>query len=97
MSKDLADTPGADLVPDGTVFLVHVREIDPTGATVVEYDLEVPVNGAPVSGFNPRGNGWTIELSEPTFPTVPAWSSARRSSGGAGVTVGPDGTTRSRR
>lgn len=69
--KDLADTPGAAYVPDDVVFTVHVKEIDPTGTVQIEYDLDVPLNGDPVSGPNSRGTGWTIELSEPTFPSVP--------------------------
>lgn len=94
LSKNLADTPGADLVPTGTRFTVHVREIDPNGVTQVEYDLQVPLDGSPVSGFNSRGNGWTIELSEPTFPSVPGVTfGAPVFHPGPGVTVGPDGTT----
>ncbi|MBO1901244.1 hypothetical protein J4H92_04695 [Leucobacter weissii] len=72
ISKSLADTPGADLVPAGTEFTVHVKEFAP-GATdpTIEYDLQVPLDGSPVSGLNNRGNGWTIEITEPTFPDIP--------------------------
>ena len=63
---------GAGFVPDGTTFDVQVREFAP-GASTPEntYTLAVPVNGDAVSGHFQRGNGWTIELSEPTFPSVP--------------------------
>lgn len=72
VSKDLdAQAPGAEFVPDGTDFTVHVKEFDPNGTMQVEYDLQVPLNGDPVSGLNSRGNGWTAELSEPQFPDVP--------------------------
>lgn len=92
--KDLADTPGAAFVPDDAVFTVRVREIDPTGTVQVEYDLEVPLDGAPVSGPNSRGLGWTAELSEPTFPSIPGVTfGAPVFAPGDGLTVGPDGTT----
>ncbi|HWS50896.1 MAG TPA: DUF5979 domain-containing protein [Microbacterium sp.] len=71
ITKTLADTEGAAFVPAGTPFSVHVKEIDPAGAVQFEYDLSVPLDGTPISGFNARGFGWTIELSEPTFPSVP--------------------------
>lgn len=71
IAKSLADTPGAAFVADDTVFTVHVKEIDPQGTVQIEYDLRVPLNGDPVSGPNSRGTGWTAELSEPTFPSVP--------------------------
>ncbi|WP_313405718.1 DUF5979 domain-containing protein [Aeromicrobium sp.] len=93
VSKDLADTAGAAYVPDGTTFTVHVKEIAPDGATAVEYDLAVPLDGDPVSGLNSRGRGWTFELSEPTMPNVPgvAWGSPEFTAGD-GVTVNADGT-----
>lgn len=92
--KDLADTPGAALVPDDATFTVHVREIDPTGTPQVEYDLQVPLDGAPVSGFNSRGIGWTAELSEPTFPSIPGVTfGAPTFAPGPGVTVSDDGAT----
>ncbi len=69
--KDLADTPGAAFVPADTSFSVHVKEIDPSGVTQIEYDLEIPLDGDPVSGPNSRGTGWTAELSEPTLPSIP--------------------------
>lgn len=71
ISKTLADTAGAAFVPDGTMFTVHVQEIDPQGQMQLEYDLEVPVNGDRISGPNSRGLGWTVALSEPTFPSIP--------------------------
>ena len=93
ITKALADTPGAEFVPAGTEFAVHVKEIDPTGTVQVEYDLDVPVDGAPVSGFNARGNGWTIELSEPTFPAVPGVTFGDPVfTESPGVTVNGDGT-----
>lgn len=70
VTKLLADTPGAALVPAETTFTVHVKEIDPTGTTQVSYDLAVAADGTPVRGLNARGRGWTIELSEPRFPNV---------------------------
>jgi len=94
VQKVLADTPGADLVPTGTVFTVHAREISPTGTVVVEYDLDVPLDGTPVSGFNPRGTGWTIELSEPAFPSVPGVEFGDPVfAASPGVTPSADGTT----
>lgn len=94
VSKSLADTPGADLVPAGTAFTVRAQEFDPTGAAQAEYDLSVPLNGDPVNGFNARGKGWTIKLSEPTLPAVsgitwgtPAFKKTE------GVTPSEDGTT----
>ncbi len=92
--KNLADTPGAEFVPDDAVFTVHVKEIDPDGIVQIEYDLQVPVNGSPKSGLNSRGTGWTIELSEPTFPTVPGVAfGSPIFAGGTGVTPSADGTT----
>ncbi|MFD5214072.1 DUF5979 domain-containing protein [Microbacterium sp. NPDC058345] len=94
ISKILADTAGAPFVPDGTAFTVHVKEIDPAGTVQHEYDLAVPVNGDPVSGFNSRGRGWTIELSEPRFPEVPGvtWG-APLFQEAPGLTPSADGTT----
>lgn len=71
ITKSLADTAGADFVPVDTTFIVHVREIDPSGSVVNEYDRQVPLNGEAIRGLNARGTGWTIELTEPTFPSVP--------------------------
>lgn len=94
IAKTLADTPGAQFVPEGTNFTVHVKEIDPTGTTQIEYDLEVPLNGDPVSGPNSRGNGWTVELSEPTFPTIPGVSfGTPKFEETEGVTPSEDGST----
>jgi len=94
IDKILADTPGATLVPDNAAFTVHVTEIDPTGTTQREYDLQVPLNGAPVSGLNARGTGWTVELTEPTFPTIPGVTfGSPEFTAGPGVTVSPDGQT----
>ena len=93
VSKLIADTPGAAFVPDGTVFTVHAKEIDATGVTQVEYDLAVPLDGTPASGFNQRGTGWTIELSEPAFPAVPGVTfAAPVFAPGPGVTVNEGGT-----
>jgi len=69
--KHLADTAGADLVPADTTFTVHAKEIDPDGTVQKEYDLNVPLDGSPISGPNARGKGWKIQLSEPTMPKVP--------------------------
>lgn len=93
IDKILADTPGADLVPDTTTFAVHVREIDPNGATQNEYDLTVPLSGAPVTGLTARGTGWTAELTEPTFPAIRGVTFAPPVfAPGPGLTVSPDGT-----
>lgn len=94
IDKQLADTPGAEFIPDDVTFTVHVTEIDPTGTTRNEYDLRVPLNGAPVSGLNARGTGWTVELTEPTFPTIPGVTfGAPVFASGPGVTVSDDGRT----
>lgn len=94
IDKLLADTPGADLVPDDVTFTVHVKEIDPTGTTQKEYDLQVPLEGSPIKGLNARGTGWTIELSEPTFPTISGVTfGAPEFAEGPGITVSEDGTT----
>ncbi|WP_308797518.1 DUF5979 domain-containing protein [Agromyces silvae] len=91
--KSLADTPGAAFVPENATFSVHVKEIDPTGAVQIEYDLQLPIDGAPVSGPNSRGTGWTVELSEPTFPTIPGVVfGAPVFAETDGVTVSEDGT-----
>ncbi|WP_054952093.1 DUF5979 domain-containing protein [Flaviflexus massiliensis] len=94
IAKDLADTPGAQFVPDGTVFTVHVQEFDADGVAADEYDLEVPVNGDPVEFSNFFGPGWTAVLTEPTFPEVdgvvfgtPVFT------GGEGVTLTDDGAS----
>ncbi|MGO2110874.1 MAG: DUF5979 domain-containing protein [Pseudoclavibacter sp.] len=94
IEKGLADTPGAGFVPDDASFTVHAKEIDPSGATQLEYDLQVPLNGDPASGLNARGTGWTAELSEPTLPSFPGvtWG-APTFAEGAGVTPSADGTT----
>ncbi|MFB8386889.1 DUF5979 domain-containing protein [Microbacterium sp. NPDC055910] len=94
IDKALAETPGAALIPRDATFTVHVKEIDPTGTVQNAYDLRVPLDGAPVSGLNARGTGWTVELTEPTFPTIsgvvfgdPVFAEA------PGVTVSADGKT----
>lgn len=93
IDKILADTPGAEFVPDDAAFTVHVREIDPAGTTQNEYDLRVPLTGAPVSGLNARGTGWTVQLTEPTFPSIPGVTFGTPVfAPGAGLTVSPDGT-----
>src|SRR5690625_1598503 len=66
------DSAGADFVANDTLFEVEVKELAPdTDEPIDDYKLQVPLNGDPVSGFNPRGNGWSVELSELTFPDVP--------------------------
>lgn len=83
---------GASLVPHDTAFTVHVKEIF-KGETKLEYDLKVPANGIPVSGLNQRGSGWTIELSEPTFPSVPGVVfGTPKFAASEGVSVSDDGT-----
>lgn len=71
IDKLLADSAGAAFVPADARFTVHVQEIDPNGRMQIEYDLAVPLNGDPVSGPNSRGTGWTVRLSEPSFPKIP--------------------------
>ncbi|WP_336660220.1 DUF5979 domain-containing protein [Leucobacter sp. USHLN153] len=94
IDKLLADTTGAQFVPEDASFTVHVKEIDPSGATQVEYDLQIPLNGDPVSGPNSRGTGWTAELSEPTFPNIPGVVFGTPAfAPGAGLTVSEDGAT----
>ena len=94
IDKDLADTAGAAFVPNDAVFTVHAKEIDPTGTVQVEYDLQVPLNGDPVSGPNSRGEGWTVELSEPSPPSIPGVVfGAPAFTESDGVTVSADGTT----
>ncbi|MGO3148128.1 MAG: DUF5979 domain-containing protein [Leucobacter sp.] len=94
VEKTLADTPGAAFVPDDATFTVHVQEIDPTGMGQAEYDLQVPLNGDPVSGFNARGTGWTAVLTEPTFPSIPGVTFGDPLfAEGDGVVVSNDGTT----
>lgn len=94
IAKGLADTPGAEFVAAGTFFTVHVKEFAPGIAEpYAEYDLQVPLNGDAVNGLNPRGKGWTIELSEPTFPEVPGVTfGAPKFAESEGVTVSEDGT-----
>lgn len=92
ISKEMADTAGGALVPDGTMFSVHVQEIDPNGVMQVEYDLQVPLNGAEISGPNSRGVGWTAVLTEPSFPAVPGVIFGDPVfEEGAGIAVSPDG------
>ncbi|MBM9465469.1 LPXTG cell wall anchor domain-containing protein [Aeromicrobium sp. YIM 150415] len=94
ISKDLSTTAGAQFVPAGTEFAVHVAEVDPAGVTQNEYDLRVPLDGTPASGFTPRGAGWTFELSEPTFPSIPGVVfGAPVFAETSGVTPSEDGTT----
>lgn len=94
ISKALTDNAGAEFVPEGTNFTVHAQEIDPEGNVQLEYDLEVPLNGDPVKGLNARGNGWTIKLSEPSFPNVPGVTFGDPTfSDSEGVTPSEDGTT----
>lgn len=91
--KSLADNTSASYVPAGTVFTVHVAEIDPQGVTRIEYDLEVPLDGEPVSGLNSRGPGWTAVVTEPTTPTVDGVSfGTPQFQPSAGVTVSADGS-----
>ncbi|QUW19803.1 DUF5979 domain-containing protein [Agrococcus sp. Marseille-Q4369] len=94
IDKALETTPGAAFVPEGAAFTVHVRERDPRGTVQAEYDLRVPLDGEPVSGPNPRGRGWTMELSEPRFPSVPGVTfGAPRFEPSEGLQVSADGTT----
>lgn len=85
---------GAALVANNTEFSVLVEEFAP-GATSPEatYELKVPLNGAAVNGKFPRGNGWTMRISEPTFPAVPGVVfGSPKFTAAPGVTVNADGT-----
>lgn len=94
VSKTLTDTPGAKLVPAGTEFSVRAEEIAPDGTSQGVYTLKLPLDGAPVSGFTSRGKGWTIKLSEPTFPSVPGVSWGKPLFiASPGLTPSADGTT----
>ncbi|MCD2262733.1 peptidase [Dietzia aurantiaca] len=58
---------------DETVFSVRVEEfapgVDPeSGAADETYTVEVKADGTPVSGFNARGAGWQIRLTEINLP-----------------------------
>lgn len=93
ISKSMSDASAAGF-PDDVEFTVHVREIAPNGEEETSYDLAVPLDGEPVSGLNSRGNGWTIELSEPTFPEVPGYTfGPPRFVPSDGLEVSEDGTT----
>ncbi|MFE6735839.1 DUF5979 domain-containing protein [Microbacterium sp. NPDC057650] len=94
IDKVLADTSGAAFVPDDAMFTVQIKEIDPNKVVQNEYDLRVPLNGAPVSGLNARGTGWTVEITEPTLPTYPGVVfGTPKFASGPGVTVSEDGRT----
>ncbi|XBH20359.1 DUF5979 domain-containing protein [Jonesiaceae bacterium BS-20] len=94
VSKVITDNAAASVIPADTEFTVHVKEIDPNGVTQVEYDLAVRADGSSVSGPNSRGSGWTIELSEPTFPSVPGVTFAKPVFAVTpGVTPSADGST----
>lgn len=94
LTKALADTAGADFVPEGTTFTVHVAEYDPDGILGSEYDLEVPLGGGPVTASNSFGPGWTAVLTESTFPEVPGVVFGDPVFGPTdGVTVSEDGMT----
>lgn len=63
-------------IPEDTVFTVQYEEfapgVDPaTGEAAFTGTLSVLADGSPVSGENAREEGWTIRLTEPTFPEVP--------------------------
>lgn len=67
----LAVEGATNFIPKGATATVHAREIDPDGVEAVAYDLEVPLDGSPVSGKNRRGTNWKMELSDPVFPDLP--------------------------
>ncbi|MGP6175553.1 VaFE repeat-containing surface-anchored protein [Corynebacterium sp. A21] len=63
-------------IPEDTVFAVQYEEfapgVDPaTGEAASTGTLSVLADGTPVSGENAREEGWTIRLTEPTFPEIP--------------------------
>ncbi len=93
ITKKLASTPGAAFVPSDATFTVHAKEIDPSDRVVSEYDLTLPIDGSAVSGLNPRGNGWKIELSEVNMPSYPGVVfAAPKFVESTGVTVTDEGT-----
>ncbi|MEZ7897783.1 MAG: DUF5979 domain-containing protein [Flaviflexus sp.] len=94
LAKSIVDNAGAEFVADGTVFSVHVQEFDPAGEAQSEYDLEVTLNGTPVTASNEFGPGWTAVLTEPTFPEVPGVHFGTPVFAETdGVTVSEDGAT----
>ena len=94
ISKAITDNTAAQFVPDGSKFTVHVQEIDPDGKVQMEYNLAVPLNGDPVKGLNSRGKGWTVKLTEPTFPSIPGVTfGAPKFVASEGVTPSEDGTS----
>ena len=91
--------PGAGLVPDGTSFQVRVEEFAPGADLNVDtpdeqYNLTVPLNSdEAVKGLFQRGTGWTMRLTEPTFPNVPGVTfGTPKFAASEGVSVNEDGT-----
>jgi hypothetical protein len=85
---------GADLVPEDAVFTVQVQEVDPTGTVQTTYPVELSLDGEPVSGFNARGTGWTIVLSEIDLPEIPGivFGTPRFTADPPAVTTSEDGS-----
>ncbi|MDA3147331.1 hypothetical protein JSO19_08045 [Leucobacter sp. UCMA 4100] len=93
ITKSLASTPGAAMVPSDATFTVHAKEINPKGDVANEYNLTLPIDGSAVSGLNPRGKGWKIELSEVNMPSYPGVVfAAPKFVEATGVTVTDEGT-----
>ena len=94
ISKAITNNSAAQFVPADSKFTVHVQEIDPDGKVQMEYNLAVPLNGDPVKGLNSRGKGWTVKLTEPTFPSIPGVTfGAPKFVASEGVTPSEDGTS----
>lgn len=63
VSKVITDNAAASLIPEDTVFTVHVKEIDPKGVPQVEYDLAVRADGSTaIAELNP-GKNISVELT----------------------------------
>lgn len=94
VKKSLAPTTGAAFVPKDATFTVLGKEIAPSGDIANEFTLTLPIDGTEVSGPNPRGKGWAIELSEIQLPSYPGVVfGTPKFTATEGVTVSDDGQT----
>lgn len=90
-----ADTE-SEKFPMDTEFTVKVEEFSPsqnpaTDKPALTYEIKVKADGTPVSGFNNRGTGWQIRLSEINLPTVEGvYFEPGKFLPSAGVTVNAD-------
>ena len=90
--------PSSEPFPGDKEFTVKVEEFAPgktpgTDAAESTYNVVVKADGTPVSGFNSRGTGWTIRLTE-VQPTAEAGVKFEpgRFQPGEGVAVPDDGS-----